>query len=76
MSLPAATTTVTPLLTALATASSIAVLAPPPSDMLATAGLFVWAATQSDPAITPLLLPDPLQPSTRTGTKVVPLATP
>jgi hypothetical protein len=35
--------------------------------MLATAGLTWFARTQSTPAMTPELLPEPVQPSTRTG---------
>src|SRR5687767_12862936 len=62
----------------LLTAESSADDAPPPRDMLATAG---WPArwlprTQSTPAMTPEFVPLPLQLSTRTATSVTPLATP
>ena len=60
----------------LATALSSVVLAPPPSDMLATAGLTWLAVTQSTPAITPALVPLPAQSSTRTATRLTALATP
>src|SRR5919112_877015 len=54
----------------LRTALSIAVLAPPPRLMFATAGApAAWSAvTQSTPAITPDQLPLPLQSGTRTAT--------
>ena len=76
LSLPAATATVTPALTMRLTASSVAVEAPPPRLMLATAGRGALRATQSMPAMTPELVPEPSQPRTRTGTRVTPLATP
>ncbi len=44
--------------------------------MLATEGPLALLATQSMPAMTPELEPDPLQPSTRTGIRVTALATP
>jgi hypothetical protein len=46
--------------------------------MLATAGApAAWSAvTQSTPAITPLMAPDPLQSSTLTATRSTFLATP
>src|SRR5262245_35567276 len=75
--LPAATTTVMPSLVAPATAASTAVFAPPPRLMLSTAGPPVWsAAAQLMPATTSDVHPEPLQSSTRTGTRVTPLATP
>ena len=55
---------------------SSAVDAPPPRLMLATAGRTRLAVTQSTPAITPALEPDPLQESTRTAKRVTLLATP
>jgi len=54
-SLPAATTTVTPLATSRLTAESIARLGPPPSDMLTTAGSRRLAATQSIAAMIQLV---------------------
>ena len=48
----------------------------PPRLMLATAGLVRWVRTQSMPAMTPELVPPPLQSSTRTGTSPTRLATP
>jgi hypothetical protein len=74
--LPAATTKVTPAAVAFAIAASSALLAPAPSDMFATAGLVCWPATQSTPAMTPALVPDPLHPSTRTATRFAFFATP
>ena len=44
--------------------------------MLATAGLAALLATQSMPAMTPELVPEPAQSSTRTGTSVTAFATP
>ena len=59
-----------------ATAASRLALMPPPSDMFATAG-FTWlAVTQSTPAMTPLVVPEPLQSSTRTETSDAFFATP
>ncbi len=66
-SLPAATAKVTPALIALPTAVSRAEEGPPPRLMLATAGLTCFCRTQSTPAMTPELVPEPSQPSTRTG---------
>lgn len=75
-SLPAATAKVTPAAMALRTALSSVVLAPPPSDMLATAGRTALAATQSTPSITPAVVPEPLLSRTRTPTMLAFLATP
>ena len=75
-SLPAATAIATPLAMTFFTAWSSASESPPPSDMLATAGFTALAASQSTPAITPALEPEPLQPSTRTECTVAFLATP
>src|SRR5215213_1279031 len=65
------------------TASSTELFAAPPSDRFATAGARLvtggswWSAmTQSIPAMTPLQLPEPSQPRTRTATRRTPLATP
>src|SRR5262245_7734231 len=49
---------------------------PPPSDMLATAGLMWFVRTQSMPAITPEFVPEPLQLSTRTARNLMDFATP
>jgi len=67
---------VTPEAIELATALSRAVEMPPPRLMFATAGLAWLLVTQSTPAITPALEPEPLQLRTRTGCSVTPLATP
>ncbi len=76
LSLPAATAMVTPALMARTTAESSAEESEPPRLMLATAG-FTWLlVTQSTPAMTPALLPDPSQPRTRTGKILARLATP
>src|SRR5690349_4955807 len=74
--LPAARAYVTPLAMERSTAASRVELAPPPSDMLATAGLTALAVTQSMPAMTPAVVPLPLQSSTRTATRLTDLATP
>ena len=75
--LPAATTTVTPALTAVFTAPSMASEVPPPSRlMLTTAGRTAFAATQSMPATTCAVDPTPWQLSTRTATRDTFLATP
>src|SRR5262249_28720328 len=74
--LPAAMQKVTPELIAPLTASSSACDAPPPRDMLATAGRMRFCATQLTPAITPEFVPDPLQFRTRTATSATPFATP
>ena len=44
--------------------------------MFATAGDLWLAVTQSTPAMTPELSPDPPQPSTRTATSFTSFATP
>ena len=44
--------------------------------MFATAGLTWFWVTQSTPAITPVVVPEPLQPRTRTAWIVASLATP
>src|SRR5205085_6022975 len=74
--LPAATQKTTPALTAPVTASSRACDAPPPRDMLATAGLMAFCATQFTPAITPAFVPEPEQLRTRTAMSETPFATP
>ncbi len=75
--LPAATQNTTPSAIARLTAASSAVEAPPPSDRFATAGCVVWSdVTQSTPAITPDMAPEPLASSTRTAIRCVALATP
>jgi len=74
--LPAATITGTPALKSLVTALSTVVLAVAPSDILATAGLIWFAATQSIPAITPLVVPEPALSSTLTETRFTPFAIP
>src|SRR5687767_2859398 len=74
--LPAATTMVTPLAMAPATAASREAEVEPPRDILATAGRSGLLATKSMPAITPLQEPEPAQSSTRTGIRATPLATP
>ena len=76
LALPAAIANVTPAAIALRTAVSSAVEAPPPRLMFATAGLTWFALTQSTPAITPELLPDPPQLSTRTANSLTLFATP
>ena len=48
----------------------------PPRLMLATAGFTAFAPTQSMPAITPDVVPLPLQFRTRTPTSVTDFATP
>jgi hypothetical protein len=48
------------------TAASMLVLTPPPRLMLATAGFWALAVTQSMPAMTPEVEPLPSQPRTRT----------
>lgn len=60
----------------LRTAVSRVVDAPPPSDRLATEGPEWLAVTQSIPAMTPAVVPDPLLSSTRTATTFAFLATP
>src|SRR6185295_13032192 len=63
LSLPAATETVTPSSTSAVIAASRLLLVAPPRLRLATAGVpAAWsAAAQSSPAMTPDMLPDPLQ---------------
>src|SRR5215212_4511450 len=75
-SLPAATAKVTPALMALLTAVSSAEEAPPPRLMLATAGSTRFEATQLTPEMTPEVVPDPWQLSTRTARRLTLLATP
>ncbi len=77
-SLPAATAKLTPSSMPRWTAASSVAEMPPPRLMFATAGApAAWlATTQSMPLITPVVLPEPLQLSTRTGTRLTPLATP
>jgi hypothetical protein len=67
---------VTPAAIELTTAASSALETPPPRLMLATAGRTRCAVTQSTPAITPDVVPEPLQESTRTGCSVTDLAIP
>ena len=57
---PAATVYETPESIERRTASSSAAEAPPPNDMFATAGLTALLVTQSTPAITPAVVPEPL----------------
>lgn len=78
LELPAATTKVTPSATPRDTAKSSAAERGPPRLMLATAGTPLWwcEIIQSMPAITSEVLPEPLQPSTRTGTIIADGATP
>src|SRR5690606_31708954 len=75
-SLPAATTTGMPRATSRSTAWSRVVEAPPHRLMLTTDGRGALLATQSIPAMIPDVEPLPVQPRTRTGTRVAPLATP
>src|SRR2546428_306739 len=58
------------------TAASRVESAPPPSDMLATAGLTAFAVTQSMPPTTPAVGPEPRQFSTLTATTLAPFASP
>ena len=74
--LPAAIEYVTPEAIELRTAESSAEEGPPPRLMFATAGLMRWPVTQSTPAITPDVEPEPLQLSTRTANSRTLLATP
>src|SRR5689334_15112675 len=64
LSLPAATPKTTPAATARRTASSSDWLAGPPRLMFATAGRIRFWATQSTPATTPAVVPEPWQLST------------
>src|SRR5262245_38786401 len=74
--LPAATARKTPADARLFAAVLTADENPPPSDMLATAGLMWFVRTQSIPAITPEFDPEPLQLSTRTARSLMDFATP
>ncbi len=74
--LPADTAYVTPDAIDAVTAASMASLADPPRLMLATAGDWWFAVTQSTPAMTPAQVPLPEQPSTRTECRKTSLATP
>ena len=77
LELPAATTTLMPSATARSTASLRPWAVPPPRLMLSTAGPLTWSAmAQSMPAMTPDMVPEPLQSRTRTATSDTPLATP
>jgi hypothetical protein len=78
LELPAATTNVTPSATPRCTAMSSEEDRPPPRLMFATAGdpATWWLTTQSMPAITPAVVPEPVQSSTRTGTTAALGATP
>src|SRR5262245_58819585 len=75
-SLPAAIAYVTPALMERMTASSIAWFTSPPRLMLATAGGWKCAVTQSTPRTTPASVPEPWQSSTRTACSVTPFARP
>lgn len=78
-SLPAATTTLTPVACSVATAWFSAMERPPPSDMATTAGAPSFAASCDDhsiPASTVAVVPNPLQSSTCTVTTLAALATP
>src|SRR5262245_19493136 len=74
--LPAAIAYETPELIELLTALSRAELTPPPRLMFATDGPAWLAVTQSTPAMTPEVDPEPLQSRTRTACSVTCLATP
>lgn len=76
LSFPAATTTVTPALTVLATAELRADEKDPPRDMLRTDLAAALLATHWIPEMTPELLPDPEASKTLTPTIVAFLATP
>src|SRR5215217_9542976 len=65
-SLPAATARNTPELARLFAAVFSVDESPPPSDMLATAGLTALARTQSSARMMPVVEPEPEQLSTRT----------
>ena len=75
---PAATAVTIPSETRPCTAVSRAQEAPPPRERLATAGSpeVCWVSTQSMAATIVLVEVLPVQPNTRTGTRVVPSATP
>jgi hypothetical protein len=74
--LPAAMAYVTPDAMDRDTAASIVLSTPPPRLMFATAGFTAFAVTQSMPATTCAVVPEPEQLSTRTPTICTPLATP
>src|SRR5687768_10741358 len=76
LSPPAPTDTNTPELARLLTAVLTADEKPPPTDMLATAGFTRFKRTQSTPAMTPAVVPEPVQLSTRTPCSRTWLATP
>src|SRR6188474_2791347 len=76
VALPAAIAYVTPAAIELTTARSRAFEMPPPRLMLATAGRTRFFVTHSTPAITPELVPVPVQPSTRTACSVTAFAMP
>src|SRR5437016_6182454 len=61
---PAETVNTTPAAIAFATAVLRAVESPPPKLMFATAGLIACCRTQSTPAMTPDVVPEPVQSST------------
>ena len=75
-SLPAATAKVTPEAMAFWTAASSAGSAPPPRLMLATDGPLWFSVTQSMPATTCSVVPEPWSSRTRTATIFAFLATP
>ena len=79
--LPAATAAGVPAAMRFATAVSMTLLRPPPSDMLTTAGRSAGLEatvfeTQLTPAATPLVVPLPLLLSTLTACSMTPLCTP
>src|ERR1044072_7387593 len=76
LELPDAIAYVTPEAIEACTAASIAVSTPPPRLMFATAGLTAFWVTQSMPASTCSVVPEPLQLSTRTPTSWTSLARP
>ena len=76
LELPAAVVTTTPASCMVAMASLMAWLKPPPRDMLATAGLTWFSATQFMPPITDAQEPPPAQSNTRTPWRVAARATP
>src|SRR5207248_7046461 len=74
--LPAAMPYVTPDAIDRCTGESSVVEIPPPRLMFATAGLIACDVTQSTPATTPAVVPEPWQLSTRTPTSCTALASP
>jgi len=74
--LPAAMAYTTPAVMEFSTALLSAVEKPPPRLMLAAAGRCLLAVTQSMPAITPVVVPEPWQFNTRTATSCTFFATP